>query len=182
MKRILPLLLLATLLLLVALPQAALARSNDHHPVRIHGAFSIPLSGDQQSPPVTTDAFGSAHVRLIHNGTALEFRVLVCNIVDVILSHIHAGGPGTNGPVVVHFFDQPTSPVSTGSGCRILAHGIRTASDLVAHPEAGVNNWTDFVHALLAGNTYVNVHTVAHPGGELRGQLVLHSQDRQGND
>src|SRR5713101_7762462 len=162
MKKILPVFLFATLLLLVALPQAALARSNDHQSVRIHGEFSISLSGDQQSPPVTTDAFGFAQVRLIHNGTALEFRVIVCNIVDVILSHIHAGSPGTNGPVVIHFFDQPSSPVSTGNGCRTLAHGIRTASDLVAHPEAGINNWTDFVHALLSGNTYVNIHTTAH--------------------
>lgn len=28
------------------------------------------------------------------------------------------------------------------------------------------------VQSLLAGNTYVNIHTTAHPGGELRGQLL----------
>lgn len=167
---------LVTLLFLVALPQTVLAKAAIH-PVE----FNVHLSGNQQVKPVTTDAFGFAQVRLIHDGTAIEFRVIVCNIVDVILSHIHAGAAGTNGPVVIHFFDQPSSPVSS-KGCHILARGMRTASDLVAHPEAGISTWNDFVQALLAGNTYVNVHTLAHPGGELRGQLVLHNQHLRGDD
>jgi hypothetical protein len=37
-------------------------------------------------------------------------------------------------------------------------------------PQA-INNRRDLAEAMRRGNTYVNVHTVAHPGGEIRGQL-----------
>src|SRR6266699_4116573 len=125
--------------MLAALPHIATADdqgSNDgtHHPTD-HEAlvtFHVRLTGDQQSPPVTTAAFGFAEVRLFQNGTssAIEFRVVVCNIANVIASHIHVGASGTNGPVVVPFFSSPSSPFSSINGCSTLADGIRGPSNL----------------------------------------------------
>jgi CHRD domain len=182
LKMLLPLLLLATLGILAALPHVAAANSQSQNDEGAHheadhktlAVFQIRLTGDQQSPPVTTNAFGFAEVRLFENGTssAIEFRVIVCNIANVTHSHIHVGAVGANGNIVVHFFDQPTNPVSSPDGCTTLAHGIRGPSDLMPDPTAGVNTWADFVHALTTGNAYVNVHTTAHPAGEIRGQLV----------
>ena len=40
----------------------------------------------------------------------------------------------------------------------------------------GINSCEDFEQALLLGNTYVNVHSTANPGGEIRGQLVRTSK------
>ena len=182
-------LLLATLGMLAALPHIATADdqgSDDgtHHPTDHETlvTFHIRLTGDQQSPPVTTTAFGFAEVRLFQNGTssAIEFRVIVCNITNVTHSHIHVGAIGTNGNIIVHFFDQPSTPVSSPDGCTTLAHGVRGPTDLKPDPSAGINTWDDFVHALTTGNTYVNVHTLANPLGEIRGQLV-HEQD-DGNE
>jgi hypothetical protein len=34
-----------------------------------------------------------------------------------------------------------------------------------------INNLRDLANAIRQGDAYVNVHTVAHPGGEIRGQL-----------
>jgi len=50
--------------------------------------------------------------------------------------------------------------------------GTATTTDLVARAAQGINSWEDFVQALLLGNTYVNVHSTANPGGEIRGQLT----------
>jgi len=50
-----------------------------------------------------------------------------------------------------------------------VVHGIGTAN-----PAKGVWNYTDAQEAdILAGLTYINVHTAAHPGGEIRGQVIF---------
>ncbi len=139
--------------------------------------FHIRLTSDQQLPAVNTMAFGFAEVQLSEDNNTLSFEVVVCNIANVIASHIHAGAAGTNGQVVLPFFGSPT-PFNSTRGCDTLAEGTRTSDNLVARPDAGINTWTDFINALIAGNTYVNVHTTAHTGGEIRGQLV-HEQEEQ---
>jgi hypothetical protein len=115
-------------------------------------------------------------VQLSEDNSTLSFEVVVCNIANVIASHIHVGAAGTNGPVVLPFYGSPSPPFNSTKGCDTLAEGTRTSANLVARPDAGINTWTDFINALIAGNTYVNVHTTAHTGGEIRGQLV-HEQD-----
>ena len=138
--------------------------------------FHIRLTGDQQvNPTVNIAAFGFAEVRLSKDKSTLTFKVVVCNIANVTASHIHVGAAGTNGPVVLPFYSSPPRFNST-DGCDTLAQGTRTSANLKPAPDAGINTWTDFINALIAGNTYVNVHTTAHPLGEIRGQLV-HEQD-----
>jgi hypothetical protein len=134
----------------------------DHEGLTIR--FNIRLTGDQQVPAVNTTAFGFAEVQLSEDNNTLSFEVVVCNIANVIASHIHVGAAGTNGPVVLPFFGSP-SPFNSTRGCDTLAEGTRTSFNLVARPDAGINTWTDFINALIAGNTYVNVHTTAHTGG-----------------
>ena len=117
-------------------------------------------------------------------GSAIDFRLIVCDIANVTHAHIHVGAAGTNGPggnnIVVPFFDQPSNPVLSTHGCTVLAHGVRGPNDLIVRPSAGINSWADFVHALMSGNTYVNVHTIANPAGEIRGQLVNAQTDHHG--
>jgi LPXTG-motif cell wall-anchored protein len=68
----------------------------------------------------------------------------------VTAAHIHKGARGVNGPVV--YFISPT--------------GFTQVSGTIALTPADEAD-------LRAGNWYLNVHTVAHPGGAARGQLVL---------
>jgi hypothetical protein len=181
-------LLLATLGMLVALPHIATAEDQGQNEGTHHQAdhetnherrtirFDIHLTGDQQISAVNTDAFGFAEVQLSEDNLTLSFEVVVCNIANVTASHIHVGAAGTNGPVVLPFYGSPSPLFNSTRGCDTLAEGTRTSANLVARPDAGINTWTDFINALVAGNTYVNVHTTAHPGGEIRGQLI-HEQD-----
>jgi hypothetical protein len=93
------------------------------------------------------------------------FKVNVANIEDVVASHIHCEAVGVNGPIGVTLFET-LEPVSVNG---TLAKGVITAPD-----EDNECEWTDLeavVAALESGDTYVNVHTAANPGGEIRGQV-----------
>jgi len=192
-KILLPLLLLATLGMLATLPHLVTAddqgqNDGNHHQTE-HASlavFQVRLEGDLQVPPVSTEAFGFVLVRLFQNGTssAIDFRLIVCDIANVTHAHIHVGAAGANGNITVPFFDQPLSPVSSTHACIVLAHGVRGPTNLEPRPAEGIADWTDFVHALLSGDTYVNVHTTAHPAGEIRGQLVSEpeQEDDQGDE
>jgi hypothetical protein len=151
--------------------------NNELHQVIFH----IRLSGGQQVGPVNTNAFGMATIRLVDNGTAIAFRVIVCDIVNVTASHIHVGAAGSNGPVIIPFFGSQQL-FSSPHGCKTLAEGTRTAADLNTKASPAITSWDDFVKALLAGNTYINVHTKAHPIGEIRGQIVRENENDQGDD
>src|SRR2546426_3609817 len=134
----------------------------------IRFSANVGLTGAQQSPPVVTEAFGKAQVRLVNNGTALQFRVKGCNIENVTAAHIHVNTTMANGPVVL-FLYHPQTPLLSVEGCAVLSSGLLTGANLTAQPSVGVNTWDDFVNALLAGKAYVNVHTTLNPGGEIRG-------------
>jgi hypothetical protein len=48
-----------------------------------------------------------------------------------------------------------------------------SAGNITLRPDQGIRSFEDFLQAVLGENTYVNVHTVVNPGGEVRGQLLL---------
>jgi CHRD domain len=187
LKKTFSIALLVSLAIFVATAQIApaLGQHQDHETSDNHNkihqvTFHIDLTGSQQVGPVATSAFGMATVRLVDNGTAIAFKVIVCDIVNVTASHIHVGAAGTNGPVIIPFFgNQPL--FSSPHGCKTLAEGTRTAADLNTNASPTITSWKDFVKALLAGNTYVNVHTKANPMGEIRGQLVHESENEDEN-
>src|SRR5213593_47798 len=193
-KRLLVFLLLAVIMV-IAVAHIVLAcnDNNAHADSREHGdwghgavaRFNLRLTGSEQVPVVNETSFGHAKLRLVDNNTLL-FSLIVCNIANVTHSHIHVGAAGANGPIVVPLFDEPTYPFSVTHGCATLSAGVRTPSDLLQQSGAGINTWNDFLNALLTNPTYINVHTTAHPGGEIRGQLILksglgHDRDEAGH-
>jgi hypothetical protein len=97
----------------------------------------------------------------------LDWVVDVFNFPSgVTAAHIHAGGLGVAGPVVVNF------TVPTGASNDFRLTGTARPADVVARQAQGVNTWEDLVQAILTGHAYVNVHSQVNGGGEIRGQLV----------
>lgn len=126
--------------------------------------FHAHLSGDQEVDAVDTHATGQALFKLGKSGDEMRFKLIVANIEDVVAAHIHCAAAGENGPVGVTLFGG--GPVSVNG---ILSQGTIDGPD----PGNGCG-WTsleEVVAALESGDTYVNVHTVANPGGEIRGQV-----------
>lgn len=133
-------------------------------PVRGQTHFRAHLSGGEENPPVDTMAQGQATFRADRAGTEIGYRLIVANIEGVFASHIHCAPAGVNGPIGVTLFTG--GPVSPDG---VLAEGT------IEEPDAGnACGWTtleDVLRAMRSGMAYVNVHTLEHPPGEIRGQI-----------
>ncbi len=123
------------------------------------------LGGGQQVPAVTSTGKGIAELIVNVAQTEITVSVNTSGLTGVTMAHIHAGSVGTNGPVIFPLYDaaQGAFPAS-------LTKTLR-AADLQAQPEARINTFQDAVNAVTSGGAYVNIHTAAHPDGEIRGQL-----------
>ena len=132
--------------------------------------ITIPLTGDESVPPVQTSASGQAIIMIEASPTGfnISYEIDVTNLVDATAAHIHLGAKGANGPVIVSLFDGPQK---SGSFTGVLAQGSITQADLTG-PMQG-KTFADLAAAVLGGQTYVNVHTVANPDGEIRGQIII---------
>lgn len=117
-------------------------------------------------PPVRTISTGNAVFQLNSTGTQLRFRLVVRNISRVTQAHIHLGRIGQNGPVVVFLFGPSKFGISVRRG---VVRGVLTSQDLTG-PLQG-RTIRDLVREFERGNAYVNVHTIQHPDGEIRGQI-----------
>lgn len=136
------------------------------------------LLGDEEVPVRITNAQGQAIFHLSKDGTALNYKLIIANIENVVQAHIHVGQPGVNGPIVVFLYGLVPSGGGRTDG--VLAEGTITAANLI-NSMAG-QPLSALMAQIEAGNTYVNVHTndgVAptntgpgdFPGGEVRGQI-----------
>ncbi len=133
--------------------------------------FRAQLAGDDEVPAVETNARGLATFQLDKAGTELSYRLIVANIEDVSMAHIHMAPAGENGPVVVWLYPAggPPPELIPGRFDGVLAESTTTADDLVG-PLAGAS-LDELVSVIRDGNAYVNVHTSSHPAGEVRGQI-----------
>ncbi len=116
--------------------------------------MTVPLTGAQQVPPVQTTGTGSAALTYDPSTRVLTWTITYSGLSgEATMAHIH--GPaeaGKNAGVEVWLSTkgQPASSPITGQA--------------TLTPEEA--------QQLLAGDTYINVHTKDHPGGEIRGQIT----------
>jgi hypothetical protein len=116
-------------------------------------SFSVPLSGAQQIPPVTSPGSGTANFTLDPATGTLTWSITFSGLSSgATMAHLHNGTAGKNGPPVLWLSTRGTPPSSpiTGSATLTPAQAAQ----------------------LKAGQWYVNVHSKDHPAGELRGQVV----------
>lgn len=108
----------------------------------------LTLSGANEVPPVTTQASATGSIKVADDG-AVTGSITTSGLTPT-MAHIHQGAVGTNGPVIIPL--------------------VKTADNVWSvTPNAKLT--PDQMKAYQAGNLYVNVHTVANKGGEIRAQL-----------
>jgi hypothetical protein len=118
-------------------------------------SFKVPLSGAQQVPAV--DSPGKGVANLTYDAAT---RVITWTITY----------NGLSGPVTMAHFHGPAAQGENASPQIWLT--VKGAP--VENPIKGQATLTpDQAKDLAAGKWYVNLHTAAHPAGEIRGQVIL---------
>jgi hypothetical protein len=110
--------------------------------------INVKLSGDQEVPPVQTQASGSGTIK-INDDKSVSGSVSTTGMKPTA-AHIHEAAPGKNGPVAIP---------------------LEKASDHEFMVPAGTKLNDAQFKAFRSGNLYVNVHSDAHKNGEIRAQL-----------
>ncbi len=110
--------------------------------------FSATLSGANEVPANASTATGTATATYNETTNRLSISVPYSGMTATA-AHIHLGEPGVSGPPVFPF-SSLTSPLTL------------TNVELTDAQEDD----------LLSGMYYVNIHSEAFPGGEIRGQLT----------
>ena len=114
--------------------------------------ISANLSGAQEVPAVTTSGTGTVTGTYDASSNTLTYNVTWSNLSgNATVAHFHGpAAAGTNATVVVPF---------------TFAAGATSASGTATLTDAQESD-------LLNGLWYANVHTQAHGGGEIRGQVT----------
>lgn len=107
------------------------------------------LTGANEVPSNASAATGTGTIAL--DPKTLEFRVsVVTSGITGVAAHVHTGAVGIAGPVSI-----PLAQSADGSWVTPAGTYLTTAQ----------------FQALQSGGLYLNVHSVAYPGGEIRGQI-----------
>jgi hypothetical protein len=140
---------------------ALLAGFAAHSQALIWG-FSAPIiAGNQEVPPTSSTAYGTASYTVNDQTWLIQGTVNVWGLSPTAITgmHIHEAPVGVNGPVRFNIgtnsttFNQGTFWIYAFSGT------LATANNAA------------FLTTMINGGTYINVHTPAFPGGEIRGQV-----------
>ncbi|MEO7254759.1 MAG: CHRD domain-containing protein [Casimicrobium sp.] len=109
----------------------------------------LKLTGEQEVPPVKTLASGSGMLAVAADG-AISGNITTEGL-KATMAHVHMGALGANGPVIITLVKTTDTVWSVPQNAKLSAEQL-----------AGYR----------AGRLYVNVHTEANKGGEIRAQLT----------
>jgi hypothetical protein len=112
------------------------------------GDSKVSLTGKEEVPAVQTAATGTGTIT-VGADKSISGSVTTKG-VDGIAAHIHLAAAGKNGPPIVTL-------EKTGDGVWSVPKGSKLTDEQYA--------------SYKAGELYVNVHSAANKGGEIRGQL-----------
>ncbi|CAN5745745.1 hypothetical protein BH11GEM1_BH11GEM1_30470 [soil metagenome] len=138
---------------------ACVAGGTSPAPAAMYGAA---LTGAREVPAAVTPATGTAGFLL--TGTIVTYTVTTTGFSSPLtVGHVHLGGVGETGPVIVPF------SIMAQSG--IVATGVVDVGVPVTFGNITISG-DSLLHLFENGKAYVNLHTAGFPGGEIRGQVV----------
>jgi hypothetical protein len=135
--------------------------------------YVVGLDGLQENPSISTTAIGTFIVTIADDEQSINV-VLTYNPLEggmVLAAHIHVAREFVNGGIVINLCGaggKPACPTPSGQVTATV-----TAVDVVDLAAQGIaaGELAEVIRAMRRGATYVNVHSTAFPGGEIRGQI-----------
>lgn len=112
-------------------------------------AADLKLTGAEEVPPVTTSATGTGSIDFAADGTVTGS--VKTTGIEGTMAHIHVGAKGKNGPPIVTLVKGNDGTWSVPAGTKLTDEQMKSYK---------------------AGDLYVNVHSDAHKGGEVRAQIA----------
>lgn len=136
------------------------------------------LTGYEEVPALSTPGVGEFKIDLARSGDSLDYELTFSGLeTDATQAHIHFENATNNGAIVVFLCSNLGNGPAGTQACP-AAGGTITGTIAAADVGAGAaaqgiaaGEFGEFVAALRAGATYVNVHSVGRPGGEIRAQI-----------
>jgi len=109
---------------------------------------ALKLTGDQEVPSNTSTASGTGNITIKADKTVTG--TVKTTGIDGTMAHIHLAAAGKNGPPIITLVKGSDNEWKVPDGAKLT---------------------DDQYKSFKAGDLYVNVHSEAHPGGEIRAQL-----------
>ncbi|HEV3036262.1 MAG TPA: CHRD domain-containing protein [Candidatus Angelobacter sp.] len=144
------------------------------------------LVGIEETPQTIITGATGTFTATINDDSTMTFTVTYKNLsTPVQQAHIHIGATKITGGVAIFFCTNlgngpagtpacPNDATNSGTVTRTVS-----AADVIGPTAQGVTagDFADVVRAIASGVTYANVHTTAHPGGEIRGRIRQRGDD-----
>jgi hypothetical protein len=142
------------------------------------------LLGGNENPPVISDGSGNFTALLEEEGIAFRLKYDVGSAENPVQqAHLHIANPGINGPIVVFLCSNLGNTPAPATVRECPASPAEVTGEIVAADVLAASTGDPVVEIIAAGNldglkllieqssVYVNVHTLDHSGGEIRGQM-----------
>ena len=136
------------------------------------------LRGYNEPPAVSTPASGDFDARIDNDRQEISWKLTYGGFetgVTVTQAHIHLGQRNVNGGIAVFLCSNLGNGPAGTQACPQAGtiEGIIRPADVIGPAGQGLaaGEFAELVAAIRAGVTYVNVHTSARPGGEIRDQI-----------
>jgi CHRD domain len=151
------------------------------------------LIGFEEVPSVSTTANGEFHARISNDETQVQYELTYRDLEGAVQqAHIHLGQKGVNGGISIFLCTNLGNGPAGTQPCPAppaTITGTITAADISPDIPATAGaraqglepgEFQDFLEALRAGVTYVNVHSSKFPAGEMRSQINLNHGEHNG--
>jgi len=130
--------------------------------------FKAILTGANEVPPVTTNAFGTLFIRINEDSTGFFYELTIDSAQNILSSggaHLHCAPDGRTGEIIMFLAEE----IPGGVNGNFQISGDKSKFDIV--DAVCGSNILELIASLNREGVYVNVHSERHPTGEIRGQV-----------